>query len=101
MKVPFHAYEKENGFWYWFDETKAESLPYKTREAAEESIERYRDCFLRPWTPGRRDRRRNPYPQNSNWLDYTESQIRTLERLGNGSDAELNGLQLALVRSRK
>ena len=57
MKVPFHAYQKENGFWYWFDETKAESLPYKTREAAEESIERYRDCFLRPWTPGRRDRR--------------------------------------------
>jgi hypothetical protein len=44
--APFQTYQKGDGFWYWFDEIKAESLPYKTKESAEGAIERYRDCFL-------------------------------------------------------
>ena len=51
----FHPYQKPDGRWYWFDEIKAESLPYETREAAEAAIARYRDCFVRP----RKTRHRN------------------------------------------
>ena len=52
----FQPYQKPDGLWYWFDELKAESLPYKTRGAAEDSIERYWNCYLRPWRPSIRYR---------------------------------------------
>ena len=47
----FQLYQKKDGFWYWFDELKAESLPYKTKEGAEAAIERYRNRYLRSWKP--------------------------------------------------
>jgi len=47
----FKPYQKNDGFWHWFDEIQAESLPYQTKEAAEDAIERYRNCYLRPWRP--------------------------------------------------
>jgi hypothetical protein len=49
--VSFHPYQKQDGRWYWFDEIKAESLPYETKGTAETAIERYRSCFLRPKMP--------------------------------------------------